>query len=493
MVSKLYSSRVTLETDLSVEAAMMMRILSLPVSFFRKYSAGELASRAGSVNELCNMLISMFLTAELTSVMSLLYLLEILHYAPSLVVPSIIIILATIICSLVSTVMQMRVSKELLEHEAKESGLGYALISGIQKIRLSGSEKRAFSKWASGYSKKVKLLYNPPTFLKINNVVLTAISLIGNIIIYYIAINNKNIDVSEYIGFSLAYGMTFGAFSQLAMLVRTMAMIGPVLNMARPFLDAEPEMKEDKTVLTRVSGSIEVSHVSFRYNETSPYIFEDLSFTVHPGDYIGIVGKTGCGKTTLVRLLLGFEKPEKGAIYYDGRDINTVDLKSLRKRIGTVMQNSGLFQGDIFSNISISNPLMSMEEAWEAAEIAGIADDIMQMPMGMSTFVSEGGGGISGGQRQRIMIARAVAPKPKILIMDEATSALDNKTQKQVSDALSKLKCTRLVIAHRLSTIKNCNRIIVIDGGKIVEDGTYDSLIEKNGFFAQLVERQLCN
>ena len=153
-------------------------------------------------------------------------------------------------------------------------------------------------------------------------------------------------------------------------------------------------------------------------------------------------------------------------------------------------QDGSLFQGDIYSNIVISAPQLTLEEAWEAAEIAGIADDIRAMPMGMQTIISEGQGGISGGQKQRLMIARAVAPKPNILIFDEATSALDNKTQKQVSDALDRLKCTRIVVAHRLSTIRNCDRILVLDKGEIIEDGTYDSLVEQGGFFAQLVERQ---
>ena len=191
-----------------------------------------------------------------------------------------------------------------------------------------------------------------------------------------------------------------------------------------------------------------------------------------------------------MRLLLGFEKPEKGAVFYDGRNIEKLDLPSLRRKIGTVTQDAGLFQGDIFSNIVISAPELSQKDAWEAAEAAGIADDIRAMPMGMNTIIAEGQGGISGGQRQRIMIARAIAPKPKILIFDEATSALDNRTQKQVSEALDRMGCTRLVIAHRLSTIRRCDRILVLDDGKIIEDGTYDELIEKNGFFAGLVERQ---
>ena len=191
-----------------------------------------------------------------------------------------------------------------------------------------------------------------------------------------------------------------------------------------------------------------------------------------------------------MRLLLGFEKPDKGAIYYDGKDMANLDLRSLRRKIGAVMQSGSLFQGDIYSNIVISAPQLTLDEAWEAAEMAGIADDIRGMPMGMQTLISEGQGGISGGQKQRLMIARAVAPKPRILMFDEATSALDNRTQKQVADALDGLKCTRIVIAHRLSTIRHCDRILVMDNGSIAESGSYEELIAKNGLFAELVEKQ---
>ena len=211
---------------------------------------------------------------------------------------------------------------------------------------------------------------------------------------------------------------------------------------------------------------------------------------IRAGEYVAVVGRTGCGKSTLVRLLLGFEKPEKGAIFYGRNGLDEIDLPSLRKQIGTVMQDAGLFQGSIYSNIVITAPQLTVDDAWEAAEAAGIAEDIRHMPMGMHTMIGEGQGGISGGQRQRIMIARAIAPKPKLLIFDEATSALDNKTQKQVSDALDAMGCTRLVIAHRLSTIRHCDRILVLDGGKIIEDGTYEGLIEQGGFFAELVARQ---
>jgi len=281
-----------------------------------------------------------------------------------------------------------------------------------------------------------------------------------------------------------------GAFMSLAGTAMSVAQIKPTLEMAEPFLKTEPELSEGKEIVTEISGAIEVDHVSFRYQDDMPYVLRDLSLKVKAGEYVAIVGKTGCGKSTLMRLLLGFEKPDIGAVYYDGKDISSLEPSSLRRNIGTVMQSSGLFQGDIYSNIVISAPQLTVKDAWEAAEKAGIADDIRAMPMGMNTVISEGQGGVSGGQKQRLMIARAIAPNPKLLMFDEATSALDNKTQRQVSEALDAMGCTRIIIAHRLSTIRHCDRILVLDGGSIIEEGTYEELIAKGGFFADLVERQ---
>ena len=306
---------------------------------------------------------------------------------------------------------------------------------------------------------------------------------------YFFAVQS-HVSVADYTAFNAAYGMLSGALMSVAGIALTAARIKPVLEMAKPIMEAQPEVSEGKQIITRISGGIELSHVSFRYEDNSPLVVDDLSLKIRPGQYVAVVGKTGCGKSTLLRLLLGFEKPQKGAIYYDGRDIETLDLRSLRKKIGVVTQNGKLFQGDIYSNIVISAPYLSVDDAWRAAEIADIAEDIRKMPMGMHTIISEGSGGISGGQKQRLMIARAVAPNPKVLMFDEATSALDNITQKKVSEALDRLKCTRIVIAHRLSTIRQCDRIIVLDGGKIIEDGTYDELIAKKGNFYELVERQ---
>ena len=489
LVRSLLMQRINTKTSQAVQASVMMRILSLPVSFFRRYSSGELSSRAGSVNSLCSMMLNNILSIGLSSLLSLLYVAQIFSFAPALVWPSLLIILATVVMSLAVSFVQIGISRKRMKLSAEEQGMSYAVMNGIQKIRLSGSEKRVFARWGRLYAKGAQLEYNPPLFLKINTVITTAISLIGTIVLYYLAIQT-NVGVSQYYAFTAAYGRVMGAFSALAGIAISVASIRPVLEMAEPILKAEPEVAADKQPVDRVTGHIEMSHVSFRYEENTPYVLNDLSLDIKAGEYVAIVGRTGCGKSTLVRLLLGFEKPEKGGIFYDRHDLNSIDPRSLRKHIGVVIQNGQLFQGDIFSNITISAPDLTLDEAWEAAEMAGIAQDIRDMPMGMQTLISEGQGGISGGQKQRLMIARAVAPKPSILIFDEATSALDNKTQKQVSGALDKLNCTRIVIAHRLSTIRNCDRILVMDGGAIIEEGTYDQLIEKGGYFAELVARQ---
>ena len=489
LMRSLLMERINTKTSQCVEASVMMRILSLPVSFFRRFASGELASHASSVNSLCSMILNNILSIGLSSLMSLLYISQIFSFAPSLVWPSILIILATVLLSVAASLVQIGVSRKQMKLSAEETGMSYAILNGVQKIRLSGAEKRVFARWGRLYASEAKLEYDPPIFLKLNGVMISAISLVGTIILYYLAVKN-GVGESEYYAFSAAYGRVMGAFSALAGIAISVAGIKPVLEMAEPILKAEPEVAAEKEPVTWLSGSIEMNHVSFRYEENTPYILDDMNLKIKAGEYVAIVGRTGCGKSTLVRLLLGFEKPEKGTVFFDQYDLNSVDPRSVRKQIGVVIQNGQLFQGDIYSNIVISAPQLTLEDAWEAAETAGIAQDIRDMPMGMQTQISEGQGGISGGQKQRLMIARAIAPKPKILIFDEATSALDNKTQKQVSDALDKLNCTRIVIAHRLSTIRNCDRILVMDQGVIVEEGNYEELIQRNGYFAELVARQ---
>ena len=482
-------TRISTKASVSMDAAIMMRIINMPPRFFRQYSSGELSTRYGAIGQFCDLLLGNVFSTGISALLSTLYITQIFFYAPSLAKTSLLIIAAGMIMSLISGLIQMRISRELMEKSSKESGLSFALITGIQKIRLAGAEKRAFAKWGHEYADVAALSYNPPMLTRVGTAVSIAINLIGTIFLFFLAVENK-VTPSEYISFNSAYGAVSASFGALTGAALSIAGIGPVLDVAKPILETEPEASESRSPVSHLSGNIELSEVYFRYDQNMPWVINGVNLKINAGDYIAIVGTTGCGKSTLVRLLLGFEKPDKGAIYYDGKDIANLDLHSLRRNIGTVTQDGTLFQGDIFSNIAISAPQMKLEDAWEAAELAGIADDIRAMPMGMQTQISEGSGGISGGQKQRLMIARAVAGKPKILILDEATSALDNRTQQQVAEALDRLGCTRIVIAHRLSTIKNCNRILVLNQGNIQEEGTYEELIAQNGFFAELIKRQ---
>jgi len=482
-------SRFRDKIDLSVQSAAMMRVFSLPASFFKDFSAGELSSRTMSIRTLCSMLSSAVITTGLSALFSFVYIFQMGRYAPVLVVPGLFIIFTMLAFSIATTLMQLKISKKRMKLSAKLSGLVYALFSGVQKIKLAGAEKRAFSKWAAEYKEEGKLTYSPPLFLRINSAISMLITMGGSLVLYYFAAVSK-ISPADYMAFNVAYGLVSGAIMALGSIAMTVANIKPIIEMVQPILETVPETNENKKVVTSLSGSIEVNNLTFRYDKDGPAILDGMSLKIRPGEYTAVVGKTGCGKSTLMRLLLGFERPETGAVYYDGNDLDSLDVRSVRQCIGVALQNGKLFSGDIFSNIIITAPWKTLDDAWEAAKMAGVDEDIRAMPMGMNTLISEGGGGISGGQRQRLLIARAIVSKPKILFFDEATSALDNITQKHVSDSIEGLKCTRIVIAHRLSTIRHCDRIIVLDSGRIVEEGNYEELMAKQGFFYEQAKRQ---
>ncbi|MDR1467039.1 MAG: ATP-binding cassette domain-containing protein [Oscillospiraceae bacterium] len=489
ITKSLIMNRVQTKMSIYAESATMGRVISLPASFFKQFSAGDLASRVSGIQQLCIQLTDAFLTTGLSTLFSFVYIFQMGTYGPAMVMPGLAIILFQAVFAVFGTFLGLKNSRKKMNINVNLSGLLFSIFNGIQKIKLSGSERRAFSQWSNAYKNVASLEYDPPFILRILPILGTMISLVGTLILYYFAGISK-ITIANYSAFNMAYGQVNGAIMSVVSISTMFTSIKPFMEMVEPILKTKPEISENKKIVTSISGSIELQHISFKYIEKGPLILDDVNLKINTGQYVAIVGKTGCGKSTLMRLLLGFEKPILGSIYFDGVDIEKIDLKSLRQHIGVVMQNGKLFSGDVFSNIIISAPWSSMEEAWEAAEIAGVANDIKDMPMGMNTLISEGQGGISGGQRQRLMIARAIAPKPKILMLDEATSALDNVTQKQVSDSLEKLKSTRIVIAHRLSTIKHCDRIIMLDSGKIIEDGSYEELIKLNGQFAELVKRQ---
>lgn len=476
--------------NMSVQSATMARIFSLPATFFKDYSAGELASRSMSISQLCSMLSDSVMTTGLTAVFSFVYVFQMKSFASSLVVPAMLILLSMLSFTILMGFLQLQLSKKEIKLSAKMNGLVFGLFNGVQKVKLAGAEKRAFAKWATEYKELGKLTYSPPMILRVHNAIAGVLTMGGSLVLYYFAGQSK-VAISDFIAFTVAFGGVSAAVMQLSSVVLTMANIKPLLEMVKPILETVPEIDESRKIVTKLSGNVELNNITFRYTENGPAILNNLSLKVKPGEYIGIVGKTGCGKSTFMRLLLGFEKPESGAVYFDGSDLESLDVRSVRKNMGVVLQNGKLFTGDIFSNIIITAPWLSLEDAWEAARMAGVDEDILAMPMGMHTMISEGSGSISGGQRQRIMIARAIAAKPRILFFDEATSALDNITQKIVSESLATLNCTRIVIAHRLSTIKMCDRILVFEKGSIVEEGPFQELMAKEGLFHEFASRQM--
>ena len=489
-IRQLTLSRITGRISFPLQAAFMMRMLTAPAGELKYFSAGDLGSRIGSMRNDVKSLLNMFLSTFLTALLSLVSFIPMFQYAPGPAAIALLVAVIMVILNIHVIRKQADLSAAKMAAQAEESGLTYRLIGGIQKITLSGSEKRAFSVWARVYRRAIQLIYNPPGILKIYSILIAPIMLAGSIVMYVVAAKT-GVSQADFYAFLSSYALLSGALTSVAGSLGKFAGSLPVFRNLKPLMDFEPELNETREVVHALKGNISLRNVTFRYTDHSRTILENMNMEIRQGEYVALVGKSGCGKSTILRLLLGFEKPDHGEILYDGRNLKSLDLTSLRKNIGTVMQKGDIFKGSIFSNISISNPSLSLEDAWKAAEIAGIADDIRRMPLQMNTPLADGGKGVSGGQKQRLMIARAIVSKPSILFFDEATSALDNITQKAVSDALGEMHCTRLVIAHRLSTIRNCDRILCMDGGRIVEEGNYDELIAKDGMFAELVRRQL--
>ena len=490
MMKNVIKTRIQYKLSLSVNSAIMIRLFSLPTRFFADYSAGDLSNRIGHVATLCETISSIFFSSFLSTIFSFAYIFQMVSQASCMVAPSLSILFCSLLFSVLMINFRQKISIKKIKLEPKLQSFVFNIFNGIQKIKIFGAEKRAFSIWAKNYSEVQKLNYNIPNLIKIAPVISTIISSTGTIILYWVAAKNK-VPIANYMSFNVAYGAVSSAVSILSDTIGRISNLKPIFEIVEPFLTSKPEITPNGKIVHSLSGEIEINNVVFRYKKNSDPIINNLTMNIKKGEYVAIVGKTGCGKSTLLRLLLGFETPERGGIYFDQIDINTLDKRSLRQKIGVVMQNGSIFQGDIFSNIIVTSPWKTMDDAWEAARMAGLEQDIEDMPMGMHTLISEGSGGISGGQKQRLMIARALISKPRILFFDEATSALDNITQKIVSDNIDKLRCTRIVIAHRLSTVKNCDRIFVIDKGQIAEEGKFDNLMERKGLFYNLVIRQL--
>ncbi len=486
----LWILRIGDKIQFGTQGALWIRLLNLPIKFFKKFNSGDLASRTFTLNTVCQTLSGSLIPTMLSTIFSLVYLGQITTLSTALLMPTVLIIVLMLATSLINGWLNTRLNKKACEYSPKLSGLVYQLFTGVSKIKIAGAEVRAFSKWADIYSKLAQIKFNPSVFIKISGAISSAVSLGGTMLIYYI-VSQNNLAPADYIAFNAAFGAFSASIMQISGIVLTIANLKPSIEMLAPILKEVPESNETKERVDNISGKIDIQNLKFRYTSDGPLILNGLNLSIKPGEYLGIVGSTGCGKSTLMRLLLGFEEPSTGAIYYDDQNLKNLDLHSVRKNIGIVLQNGSMFSDSIFSNITITNPSATMDDAWAAAAKAGCDKDIKAMPMGMHTMVAEDGGGLSGGQKQRMMIARALISSPNLLMFDEATSALDNLTQATVVETLSKMDITRIVIAHRLSTIKQCDRIVYLHQGRVVEQGTFDELMALNGYFAEMAKRQL--
>ena len=481
------------KVDGTVQAAVWDRLLALPASFFRGYTVGDLADRSMGIDTIRTLLMGNVLTSILAAVFSLFSFALLFYYSwkLALLATALVVVLAGVTLGL--TWLQLRHQRELLRLQGRMSGLLFGLINGVAKLRVAGAEARAYARWAEGFAQQRHRTFAAQRAANLQTAFNAVYGVLASLAIFAaagFATEEPALPLGEFLAFNAAFGQFLASTLAMVGVLSTILVLVPVYERLSPILETVPEVDESKIEPGELAGDIEFSHVSFRYHADGPLILDDVSFRARPGEFIALVGPSGAGKSTCLRLILGFEKPVSGSIYFDGQDLASLAVRAVRRQIGVVLQSGRPMAGSIVSNI-LGGANLGIEDAWEAARMAGIEEDIKAMPMGMHTVSSEGAETFSGGQKQRILIARAVVRRPRIVLFDEATSALDNRTQDVVSRSLERLKATRIVIAHRLSTIQNADRIYVFENGRVVEEGTYHELIRRGGAFARLAERQI--
>lgn len=490
--------RVTGKMDGRIQSAVWDRLLALPLTFFKDYTAGDLADRANSINAIREVLTGATLQSVFSAVFSLFSFALLFYYSWELALVATGLILVVILATTLLTWAMIPHKQANLKVLGKIEGQVFQFLASVAKLRTSASESRAFARWAGLYRESkfhalaaARLNAGQETF----NAAFPVLASITIFAYVHFGLNGGHAAMATFsIGAFLSFNAALGQFNASVLAFTAAASqiieIVPLYRRADPILKAEPETKLDALDPGELSGAIEISNVTFSYAPETPPVLNNFSLTIRPGEFVAFVGASGSGKSTIIRLLLGFEKPESGGIYYDGQDLSGLNVGAVRRQIGVVLQSSRLSSGTIFESI-VGSSRLTIADAREAARAAGLEEDIAAMPMGMHTVVSEGASTFSGGQKQRLLIARALAQKPRILILDEATSALDNRTQAIVNESLERENLTRIVVAHRLTTIVNADRIVVLGGGTILEEGRYAELLARNGPFAAMARRQL--
>lgn len=492
MVKRLTEFLVSCHVSYDLQNAVYWRIFQLPESFFRRFGSGDLAQRLTQAGTIAGKVTTQIVSTGFAFVFSLFYLWRMIRYSGKLTVWAILMALAFIALLLFLQMRSLRYEAQETEANGRAVSRLYQYLAGVDKLRMAGAEERAILEYLTPFTEEQRCNIREGRITTFSDSLRDVASYVFAMVLYYVIVKKQQeISIGSFMAFNSAFGTFSAALMQLLSAAVTVYRLKPLYQRLKPIMDEAPEDSGEKQIVQSLEGNVELEHVSFAYSPETGNVLHDVSFRVRPGEYVAIVGPSGCGKSTLLKLLLGFEQPGQGKVRYDGRDIGTLDVHTLRRRLGVVLQDGKLIAGSIFENITITSSGATMKDVNAVIEAVGLKPDIDRMPMGVQTVLSESGNTISGGQQQRILIARAIMSRPQVLYFDEATSALDNPTQAKVCRSLDAMHVTRIVIAHRLSTVRGCDRILVLNNGVIQEEGNFDSLMEKKGLFYEMAKRQI--
>jgi NHLM bacteriocin system ABC transporter ATP-binding protein len=463
-------------------------LLKLGPRFFRAFSAGQLRARADAVTRIHQLLTADALRSLFAGIAAVPSLALVFWYSPTLALVATLAGIVVVTSAWIGALRLYRVQTQWQEMEEVLAGVVLQSIQAVSKLRVAGAANRAFVHWAVQYSRKQEFAQQIRTLRDRTRLVNVAIPAVATALAFYYLLASP-IPLGSFLAAMAALTTFLTAITSASDTHTSLVIVANLWQRMQTILAAEPEVHAGRMNPGKLRGKITIENATFRYRRDGPLVLDNVSIRANPGECIAVTGPSGSGKSTLINLLLRFENPHSGAVYFDGRDLGSLDITAVRRQIGVVTQDGRVLSGSILENICGGSG-QNIQAAWDAARAAGLAEDIEQMPMGMHTRISDGGGNLSGGQRQRLLIARALVAKPSILIFDEATSALDNRTQAIVSESLRRLKATRILVAHRLSTLRNADRIYVIEKGRVIQEGPYDQLVSEPGLFARLVTRQ---